>query len=223
MWWHSKFLLHHSLREKDLLPELPPNAFICVSCFSSSSTIIQGHLGTREKPSSKALEINILSIMSVLYSEKNLIYELPPPKDIYHSLMKYSVQFSHSVMSNSLRQHGQQHTRLPCPSPVPEIVHTHVHQAGDAIQHLILCHPLLCLSSIFPSIRGFSNESVLLIRWPKYWSFSFSISPSNGYPGLISFRIYWFDLLTVQGTLKSLLWHHSSKVSILRCSTLFMV
>ena len=165
MWWHSKFLLHHSLREKDLLPELPPNAFICVSCFSSSSTIIQGHLGTREKPSSKALEINMLSIMSVLYSEKNLIYELPPPppKDIYHSLMKYSVQFSHSDLANSLRHHGQQHTRLPCPSPVPEIVQTHVHQAGDAIQHLILCHPLLCLSSIFPSIRGFSNESAL--RW----------------------------------------------------------
>ena len=147
----------------------------------------------------------------------------PPPKDIYHSLMKYSVQFSHSVMSNSLRQHGQQHSRLPCPSPVPEIVQTHVHQVGDAIQHLILCHPLLLLPPNPPSIRVFSTESVLLIRWPKYWSFSFSISPSNGYPGLISFRIYWFDLLTVQGTLKSLIRHHSSKVSILRCSTLFMV
>ena len=81
--------------------------------------------------------------------------------------------------------------------------------------HLILCHPLLLRSSIFPSIRGFSSESVLLIRWPKYWSFSFSISPSNESSGLISFRIDWFDLLTVQGTLKSLLQHHSSKVSIL--------
>ena len=89
--------------------------------------------------------------------------------------------------------------------------------------HLILCHPLLLLSSIFPSIKVFSNESVLHIRWPKYWSFSFNISPSNEYLGLISFRIDWFDLLTVQGTLKSLLQHHSSKASILRDSAFFMV
>ena len=81
--------------------------------------------------------------------------------------------------------------------------------------HLILCHPLLLPPSLFPSIRVFSNESVLHIRWPKYWSFSFSISPSNEYSGLISFRIDWFDLLAVQGTLKSLLQHHSSKASIL--------
>ena len=88
--------------------------------------------------------------------------------------------------------------------------------------HLILCHPLL-LPSIFPNIRVFSNESVLLIRWPKYWSFSFSIGPSNVYSGLISFRMDWLDLLAVQGTLKSLLQHHSSKASILRCSAFFMV
>ena len=88
--------------------------------------------------------------------------------------------------------------------------------------HQILCRPLLLLPSIFPSIRVSSNESVLWIRWPKYWSFSFSISPSNGYSGLISFRIDWFDL-AVQGTLKSLLWHHSSKASILWCSAFFMV
>ena len=81
--------------------------------------------------------------------------------------------------------------------------------------HLILCHPLLLLPSIFPSIRVFSNESVLLIRWPKYWNFSFSISPSNEYSGLISFRMYWLDLLAVQGTLKSLLQHQSSKASII--------
>ena len=84
--------------------------------------------------------------------------------------------------------------------------------------HLILCHPLLLQPSIFPSIRVFSNESVLHIRWPKYWSFSFSISPSNEYSGLISFRMDWLDLLAVQGTLKSLLQHHSSKASILWCS-----
>ena len=89
--------------------------------------------------------------------------------------------------------------------------------------HLIFCHPLLLLPSIFPSIRVFSSESALCIRWPKYWSFSFSISPSDEYSGLISFRIDWFDLLAVQGTLKSLLQHHSSKASILRHSTFFIV
>ena len=89
--------------------------------------------------------------------------------------------------------------------------------------HLILCHPLLFLPSIFPSIRVFFNESALHIRWPKYWSFSFSISPSNEYSGLISFRIDWLDLLAVQGTLKSLLQHHSSKASILWCPAFFIV
>ena len=89
--------------------------------------------------------------------------------------------------------------------------------------HLILCHPLLLLPSIFPSIRVFSNESALCIRWPKYWSFSFSINLSNEYSGLISFRINWFDLLAVQGTLKTLLQHHSSKASILLRSAFFRV
>ena len=88
--------------------------------------------------------------------------------------------------------------------------------------HLILCHHLLLLSSIFSRIRVFSNESALRVRWPKYWSFSFSISPSNEYSGLISFRMDWFDLLTVQGTLKSLLQHHSSKASIFQHSAFFM-
>ena len=89
--------------------------------------------------------------------------------------------------------------------------------------NLILCHPLLLPPSIFPSVGVFSNESVLHIRWPKYWSFSFSISPSKEYSGLISFRVDCFDLLTVQGTLKHLLQHHSSKASILQCSAFFMV
>ena len=89
--------------------------------------------------------------------------------------------------------------------------------------HLILCYPLLLVPSIFPSIRVFSKESVLHIRWPKYWSFSFSISPSNEYSGLISFRTEWLDLLAVQGTLKSLLQHHSSKASILQCLAFFIV
>ena len=104
-----------------------------------------------------------------------------------------------------------------------EIAQTHVHQVTDAIQS---SHPLLSPSPpafIFPSIRVFSNESVLPIRWPKYWSFSFSISPSKEHPELISFRMNWLDLLAVQGTLKILLQHHSSKASILQCSALFMV
>ena len=89
--------------------------------------------------------------------------------------------------------------------------------------HLILCRPLLLLSSIFPSIRVFSNESALRIRWPKYWSFSFNISPSKEHPGLISFKMDWLDILTVQGTLRSFLQHHSSKASILWCSAFFIV
>ena len=90
-------------------------------------------------------------------------------------------------------------------------------------KYLILCHPLLLLPSIFPSIRVFSNESAVCIRWPKYWSFSFSISPCNEYSGLISLRIDWFDLVAAQGTLNSLLQHHSLKASFLRCSAFFMV
>ena len=112
---------------------------------------------------------------------------------------------------------------LPVHHQLPELTQTHAHWVGDAIQHLILCHPLLLLSSIFPSIRVFSNESALHIKWPKYWSFCFNISPSNEYSGLISFRMDWLDLLTVQGTLKSLLQHHSSKASILQHSAFFIV
>ena len=89
--------------------------------------------------------------------------------------------------------------------------------------HFILCHPFLLLPSIFPSIRVFSNKSALLMRWPKYWSFSFNISVSNEHPGLISFRMDWLDLLVVQGTFKSLLQHHSSKASVLQCSAFFIV
>ena len=107
---------------------------------------------------------------------------------------------------------------------LPELAQTHVHWVGDAIlpSHS-LSSPSPLLPSIFPSIRVFSNESVILNRWPKYWSFSFSISPSNEYSGLISFRMDWLDLLAIQGTLKSLLQHHNSKASIPRCSDFFMV
>ena len=112
---------------------------------------------------------------------------------------------------------------FPVYHQLTELAQTHIHELGDAFNHLILHRPLLLLPSIFPSIRVFSNESVLFIRWPKYWSFSFSISPSNEYSGPISFRIDWFDLLAVQGTLKSLFQHRSSKASLLQPSAFFIV
>ena len=134
------------------------------------------------------------------------------------------VQFSRSVMSDSLRPHESQYAGPPCPSPSPEFTQTHIHRVGDAIQP---CH---LLSSPFPPAQSlpasesfFSNESTLRMRWPKYWSFSFSIVPSKEHPGLISFRMDWLDLLAVQGTLKSLLQHHSSKASILQRSAFFTV
>ena len=130
-----------------------------------------------------------------------------------------TVQFRCPVVSDSLRPYELQHARSLClitnswslPKPMSvELV--------TPSNHHILCRPLLLLPSIFPSIRVFSNESALRIRWPKYWNFSFSISPSNEHPGLISFRMDWLDLLAVEGTLKSLLQHHSTEASILRCS-----
>ena len=126
----------------------------------------------------------------------------------------HSVQFSHSVVSDSLWPHESQHARLLCPSPTLGAYSDSSIVSVMPSNHLILCCPLLFLPSIFPTIRVFSNELVLRIRWPKYWSFSFSISPSKEYSGLISFRIDWFDLLAIQETLKSLLQHHSSKASV---------
>ena len=124
----------------------------------------------------------------------------------------------------TLRPCGLQHARLPCPSPTPRACSNSCSiESVMPSNHLIFCHPFLLLPSIFPRIRVFSNESVLHIRWPKYWDFSFSISPSNEHPGLISFRKDWMDLLAVQGTLKSLLQHHSSEASVLWCSAFFVV
>ena len=122
-----------------------------------------------------------------------------------------SVQFSHSVVSNSLRFHRLKHDRLSCPSPTPGAFSNSGPSNRWQPNHLILCCPLLLQPSIFPSIRVFPSESVLPIRWPKYWSFTFSISPSNECSWLVSFRIDWLDLLAVQGTLKILLQHHSSE------------
>ena len=127
-------------------------------------------------------------------------------------------------MSDSLQPHELQHARPPCPSPTPR-----VHSDSTSLEsvmpssHLILCRPLLLLPPIPPSITVFSNESTLHMRWPKYWSFSFSIIPSKEIPGLISFRMDWLDLLGVQGTLKSLLQHHTSKSSVLQRSAFFTV
>ena len=136
----------------------------------------------------------------------------------------FQFQFSCSVMSNSLRPHELQHSRPPCPSPAPGL-----HPNPCPLSWW--CHPTISSSvvpfllppSIFPSIRVFSNESALRITWPNYWSFSFSISPSNEHSGLISFRMDWLDLLAVQGTLKGLLQHCSSKASILQHSACFIV
>ena len=134
----------------------------------------------------------------------------------------YSVQFSCSVMSDSLWPHGL-HARLLCPLPAPGTYSDSCPSSRWCHPTIILCCPLLLLPSVFPSIKVFSSESIFCIKWPKYWSFSFSISPSNEYSGLISFRMDWFDLFAVPGTLKSLLEHDSSKASVLRHSAFFMV
>ena len=144
---------------------------------------------------------------------------------MYYFKSLSSVQFSHSVMSNSLRPHELQHTRPPCPSQTPGVY-------PNPCPSSRWCHPAIsssvvplfsCPQSPPPSIRVFSRESPLHMKWPKYWSFSFCISPSNEHPGLTSFRMDWLGLLAVQGTLKSLLQHHSSKASILWHSAFFIV
>ena len=132
-----------------------------------------------------------------------------------------SVQFSPSAVSDSLWPHGLQHAKLR--HQVPELTQAHVHRISDAIQPPHPLSYLLLPSSIFPSIRVFSNMSVLHVRWSKFWSFSFSISPSSEYSGLISFRIDWLKLLALQETFNSLLQHHSSKASILLYWTFFIV
>ena len=146
------------------------------------------------------------------------------PLNCTFKMVNFMFQFSRSVVSNSLRPRELQHARPPFPSPTPGVYPNPCpSESVMPSSHLILCHLLLLLPSIFPSIRIFSNEPALRIRWPKYWSFSFNISPSNEHPGLISCRMDWLDLLAVQGTLKSLLQHRSSKASILQCSAFFIV
>ena len=128
-------------------------------------------------------------------------------------VLKYQFSsFSHSVVSDSLWHHELQHARPPCSSSTPGVYSNMSIESVMPSNHLILCLPFLIPPSVFPNVRVFSNDSTLHMRWPKYWSFSFNISPSNEHPGLISFRMEWLDLLAVQGTLKSLQ-HHSSKPS----------
>ena len=152
----------------------------------------------------------------MLYDVKRLIIESKVRGNCFS-------QFSHSVVSDSMWPNGLQHARPPCPSSTPGVCSNSSIESVMPSNQLILCCPLLLLPSTFPSIRDFSNESVLRIRWPKYWSFSFSISLSNEHSGLISFRMDWLDLLAIQATLKSLLQHQSSKASILWHSAFFIV
>ena len=145
--------------------------------------------------------------------------------NIYIKLQQrlFSVQFIRPVVSDSLRPHGLQHARLPCPSPTLRACsssHTSNQWCRPTISSSVV--PFSSHLQSFPASGSFSNESVLHIRWPKYWSFSFSISPSNEYLALISFRMDWLDLFAIQGILESLLQHHSSKASILRRSAFFI-
>ena len=149
-------------------------------------------------------------------------YLIPSFEPIHCSMLLLLLLFSCSVLSHSLWLHGLQHASLPCHPPSPRACSNCFIALVISSNHFVLCCPPLFLPSIFPRIRILSNGSALRIRWPKYWSFSFNISPSNEYSGLFSFRIDWFDLFAAQETLKSLLQYQSSKASILQCSAFFM-
>ena len=159
-----------------------------------------------------------LLTLDISLSEPPFKYEAPDLLPLWDS-----VQFSRSAMSNSATPWTAARQASLSITNSQSLIKLMSIESVMPSDHLFLCRPLLLLPSIFPSIRVFSNESVLHIRWPKYWSFSFSISPSNEYSRLISFRMVWLDLLAVQGTLKSLLQHHSSKASIHRSSAFFIV
>ena len=165
---------------------------------------------------------NVYPIFHILCFENTLCIFLSCSSLKYYSQFS-SAQYSRSVMSSSLRPREFQHPGLPVHHYLLEFTQTHVHRIGDAIKPSHPLLPLFLLPPIPPNIRVFSNESALHMRWPKHWSFSFSIIPSKEHPGLTSFRMDWLDLFVVQGTLKSLLQHHSSKASILQHSAFFIV
>jgi len=178
----------------------------------------------RKFPWRRKWQYSPVFLLGKFYGQRSLAGYSPKCHSVGHKWVTEhtpisSVQFSSSVVSDSLRPQELQHARPACPSPTPR-----VHSDSTSIEsvmpssHLILCHPLLLLPPIPPRIRVFSNESTLRVRWPKYWSFSFSIIPSKEIPGLTYFRMDWLDFLAVQGTLKSLLQLHSSKASIFQRS-----
>ena len=170
------------------------------------------------------MNLRVTEAESLVQKQNSLLQRTPIQSCSLQAII--SVQCSRSVMSDSLRPYGLQHIRPPCPSPTPGVYSNSCPLSVMPFNHRTLCRPLPLPPSIFPSIRVFSNESVLCIRWPKYWNFSFSISPSNEYSGLISFRMDWLDLLAVQGTLKRFLLtvlNHSPKASVLWCSSFFIV
>ena len=173
--------------------------------------------------SSPIFSLFFVSVEIVLFKERSGICWLVYQVDIFTDSGISSVQFSHSVVSNSVTTWTAAHQASLSITNSWSLLKLMSIKSVLPYNHLILCHPLLLPPSIFPSIKILSNASVIHIRWPKYWSFGFSISPSNEYSGLISFRMDWLDLLAVQGTLKSLLQHHSSKASILRCSAFLIV
>ena len=186
-------------------PSLSP--FIMLPCSSQQSWLVTDPSPVRHGGSS----LSALFSLPKIYLERNEILVIIATI----ALGCGWVTLSHATLCNPMDCSTPGFPVLHC---LPEFAWTHVHCVGDAINHLILCCPLLLLPA-----SVFSNESTLCIRWPKYWSFSFSISPSSEYAGLISYRMDWFDLLAVQGTLKSLLQHHSSKASSLQCSAFFIV
>ena len=189
-----RFVVIHTVKGFAIVNKAEVDVFLELSCFFNDSTDV-GNLIFGSSAFSK----------SSLNSWKSTAHILLKPQ--FNSVQFISVAQSCPNLCDPM---NYSMLGLPVHHQLLEFTQTHAHQVGDAI-HLILCHPLLFLPSIFPSNRVFSNESALHIRWPKYWSFSFSISSSNEHPGLISFRIDCLDLLAVQGTLKSLLQHNSSK------------
>ena len=174
---------------------------------------------------SATMHTNLIRINLSTAPKHNICIKIWYSSNIKANWIFSSVQFSRSVVSDSFRPHEPQYARPICPSPTAGVYSNpcSLSRWCHPTMSCMLCRPLLLLPSIFPSIRVFSNESALRIMWPKFWSFSFNISPSNEHTGLISFRMDWLDLLAVQGTLKSLLQHHSSKALIPQCSAFFMV
>ena len=209
-----QFIMIHTVKGFSVVDETEVDVFLKFPCFLCDPANIGNLMSGSSTFSKPSLDIWKFLVCIILRSSiQDFKHDLT---SVGHcSVAQLCLTLCDPMDSNTLG--------FPVLHHLPKFAQTHIHWVGDPSNHLILCHPLLLLPSMLPSIRVFSNESALCIRWPKYWSFSFSISPSNEYSGLISFRIDWFDLLTVQETFKSLLQHHSPRPSILWCSAFFMV